>query len=101
MSGYASAQSLSDEWRFRAFIYLWAPRITGTATFPGGNSADLDVKFHDIIDHLKLAGMGTLEAHKGRFGAFTDLVYLNVGGTNTITQRLPNVACEILIDGIP
>ena len=87
MCGYASAQPLSDEWRFRAFVYLWAPRITGTATFPGGNVADIDVKFHDILDHLKLAGMGTLEAQKGRFGAFTDLVYMNVGGTNTRTRN--------------
>ena len=94
MSGYASAQSLSDEWRFRAFVYLWAPRITGTATFPGGNVANIDVKFHDILDHLKLAGMGSLEAQKGRFGAFTDLVYMNVGGTNTRTR-------DGTIDGIP
>ena len=86
LAGAASAQSLSDEWRFRAVLYLWAPQITGTATFPGGNVANIDVKFHDIWDHLKMAGMGTLEAQKGRFGAFTDLVYLNVGGTRTTTR---------------
>lgn len=94
LSGPASAQSLSDEWKFRAFVYMWAPRITGTVTFPTGNVANLDVKFHDIIDHLKLAGMGSLEAQKGRFGAFTDLVYLNVGGTKTSTR-------DGTIDGVP
>ena len=94
VSGHASAQSLSDEWRFRAVIYMWAPRITGTVAFPGGNVADIDVKFHDIIDHLKLAGMGSLEAQKGRWGAFTDVVYLNVGGTKTHTR-------DGTIDGVP
>ena len=94
LSGHAAAQTLSDEWRFRAAVYLWAPRITGTATFPGGNVAEIDVKFHDIISHLKMAGMGSLEAQKGRWGAFTDLVYMNVGGTKTHTR-------DGTIDGVP
>jgi hypothetical protein len=94
LSSHASAQSLSDEWRFRAYLYLWAPRITGTVTFPTGNVANIDVKFHDILDHLKMAGMGSLEAQKGRWGAFTDLVYMNVGGTKTTTR-------EGTIDGVP
>ena len=90
----ASAQSLSDQWRFRAVVYLWAPQITGTAIFPIANIASIDVKFHDILDHLKMAGMGTLEAQKGRWGAFTDVVYLNVGGTRTRTR-------DGTIDGVP
>jgi hypothetical protein len=35
----SAAQSLSDEWRFRAVVYMWMPKITGSATFPGGNTA--------------------------------------------------------------
>ena len=94
-SGSAAAQStLSDEWKFRAFIYMWGPKITGAATFPGGNTADFRMTFGDILDHLKLAGMGTLEAQKGRWGAFTDVVYMNLGATGTRTR-------DGTIDGVP
>jgi len=93
-SGSAAAQSLSDEWRFRAFVYMWAPRITTTVTFPGGNVAHSELKFHDILDHLKMTGMGSLEAQKGRWGAFTDVVYMNLGGTKTTTR-------DATINGVP
>lgn len=92
--GVAAAQDLSDQWKFRAFIYMWAAQITGSATFPGGNTANIDVSFSDILNHLKMAGMGTLEAQKGQWGAFTDVVYLNVGGTSTKTR-------DGTIDGVP
>ena len=90
----AAAQDLSDEWRFRAFIYLWAPQIKGSATFSGGNTTDFDLKFHTIFDHLKMAGMGSIEAQKGRWGAFTDVIYMNVGATGTRTR-------DGTIDGVP
>lgn len=79
LSASADAQSLSDEWRFRAVIYMWGPTIKGAATFPGGNTADFDMSLRTILDHLKMTGMGTLEAQKGRWGAFTDVVYMNLG----------------------
>jgi hypothetical protein len=94
ISGHAAAQSLSDEWRFHAIIYLWAPRITGTATFPVANIANIEVPFQELLKNLKMAGMGTLEAQKGRWGAFTDFVYVNVGTTKTHTR-------DGTIDGVP
>ncbi len=90
----AAAQDLSDEWKFRAFIYMWAPQIKGSATFSGGNTADFDLKFHTIFDNLKMAGMGSIEAQKGRWGAFTDVIYMNVGATGTRTR-------DGTIDGVP
>ena len=90
----AAAQDLSDEWRFRAFIYMWAPQIKSSVTFPGGNTVDSEIKFHTIFDNLKLAGMGSLEAQKGRWGAFTDVIYLNLGATDTKTR-------DGTIDGVP
>jgi hypothetical protein len=91
---YASAQALSDEWKFRGSIYMWMPEITGSATFAGNTTADIDVKFHTLLDHLKMAGMGNLAVQKGRWGAFTDLIYFDVGGAGTKTQ-------DRMIDGIP
>jgi hypothetical protein len=90
----SAAQSLSDEWRFRVAPYMWAAKITGSATFPVANTVPFSMSFSEIIDHLKMTGMGTLEAQKGRWGAFTDIVYLNVGGTRTATR-------DGTIDGVP
>jgi hypothetical protein len=94
VSGSAAAQDLSDEWRFRALVYFWAAQIKGGATFPGGNTADFDLKFYKIFDHLKMAGMGSIEAQKGRWGMFTDVLYMNLGATNTRTR-------DGTIDGVP
>ncbi|HTP45912.1 MAG TPA: hypothetical protein VMQ50_03190 [Casimicrobiaceae bacterium] len=93
-STWVSAQALSDEWKFRASIYMWMPEITGSVNFAGNNTADIDVKFHSLLDHLKMAGMGNIEAQKGRWGAFTDLIYFDVGGTSTTTR-------DHTIDGVP
>jgi len=90
----ATAQSLSDEWKFRAVIYMWMPRISGGANFSNGTTADFEVNFRSILDHLKLAGMGSIEAQKGRWGAFTDVIYMNLGGTKATTHNLT-------VDGLP
>ena len=90
----ASAEALTNEWQFRAFVYMWMPKISGGANLPGGNTVDFDVNFHTILDHLKLAGMGSVEAQKGRWGMFTDVIYMNLGGTATRTR-------DGTIDGVP
>jgi len=93
-SACASAQALSDDWKFRGSIYMWMPKITGSVTVAGNNTADIDVPFHTLLDHLKMAGMGNIEAQKGHWGAFTDLIYFDVGGASTTTR-------DHTIDGIP
>jgi hypothetical protein len=45
----ASAQELSDQWKFRASIYMWMPTFSGTTTLPGNNTADFDIKFHTLL----------------------------------------------------
>ena len=39
-----------------------------------------------ILNNLKFAFMGTLEAQKGQWGAFTDIMYLDVGGSKSDTR---------------
>ena len=84
----ASAQ-LSDEWKFYAVIYGYFPDIGGTSTFPartGGSSIDVDAS--TIINNLKFVFMGTFQAQKGRWGFFTDLMYLDLGGSKGATRDL-------------
>jgi hypothetical protein len=83
----ASAQS-SDQWEYGAMIYGWLPKIGGQTTFPTGRTGDINVGVDTILDHLKFTFMGTLEARKGPWGAFTDVVYMDVGGSKSQTRDL-------------
>ena len=79
ISDAAVAQESSDDWQFAASVYGWFPDIGGNtvAADPGDDSIDVDVS--TILDHLKMTAQGSFEFHKGRWGGFTDLVYLDVG----------------------
>jgi hypothetical protein len=85
----ATAQSLSDQWKFGASIYGWFPELGGQTTFPprsGGES--ISVSADTILENLKFVFMGTFEAQRGRWGMFTDVVYMDVGDSKTSTRDL-------------
>lgn len=82
----SSAQSLqtapADTWRYSASIYLYMPSVGGSSKVPvdsGGTTINVDAS--QILDTLKFTFMGNLDAHNGRWGAFTDFIYLNFGDT--------------------
>ena len=88
----ANAQ-ISDQWQFSGTLYGYFPSIGGTTKFPASGT-DIDVSADKIIDSLKFVFMGTLTAQKGRWGAFTDVLYMDVGGTKSNTR-------DFNIDGHP
>ena len=88
LTGAAAAQAPADDWQFRAMIYGYLPTIRGSTTFPAGTGSDISVDANQIISHLKFTFMGSLEAQKGRWGAFTDIIYLNVGASKSGTRDL-------------
>jgi len=94
MSLALSADRPPDDWQFRGTIYGYFPDIGASAAFPGGNGTSIDVNANQLIDHLKLAFMGSIEAQKGRWGAFTDLMYFSVGGSRSGIR-------DLAISGMP
>ena len=84
----AIAQS-SDDWRFHAVLYGYFPDIKGTSNFstPGGTPS-INVDADTLISNLKFVFMGTFEAQKGRWGFLTDVIYLDVGGSNSGTRDI-------------
>ena len=81
-----SAQSMqsgaADTWRFSATIYGYLPSVGGSSSVPvdsGGTPINVDAG--RILDTLKFTFMGALDAHNGRWGAFTDFIYLDFGHT--------------------
>jgi hypothetical protein len=88
LSGTAAAQAPADDWQFRAMIYAYLPTIGGSTTFPAGAGSSISVDADTLISNLKFTFMGSLEAQKGRWGAFTDILYLNIGGSKSGTRDL-------------
>lgn len=76
----AYAQS-NDDWKFQAMVYAYVPDIGGTTSFPTGDTP-ISVPSDAIVDKLDFAFMTTFEARKGRFGLFTDFIYLDASGNS-------------------
>lgn len=74
----ANAQ-ISDSWQFQGSIYGYLPTMTIKSTLPNGANSDLQFDIRTILEHLNMTFMGSLEAQKGRWGAFTDVIYMDVG----------------------
>jgi hypothetical protein len=66
-------------WTTAVTLYGWFPSFGGESQYPTvGNPINVDAD--TIIDNLKFVFMGSLDVHNGRWGAFTDLIYMDVGG---------------------
>ncbi len=90
----ASAQK-SDDWKYEAQIYGVIPTIDGTANFPASGSVPgVSVDASKVLDALKMAFLGSFEAKKGSWGVFTDLAYLDLGGSQSDSR-------DLVIGGIP
>lgn len=78
----AAAQT-SDKWEYGLSLYAYIPEITGTSRFPdSGSTPSITLKMDDLLD-LNFAFMASFEARKGRWGAFTDFMYLDVGDSKS------------------
>lgn len=75
-AGPASAQ----DWEFAGSIYGWAPSIDASVG-TGFGTVDASLSISDLLQNLDMGFMGMLEARKGRFVAFGDLVYAELGAS--------------------
>ncbi len=82
--GVAAAQATGPGWTVSASLYGYFPSVGGETAFPvksGGGSVDIPVD--KILDSIDFVFMGTLDVHNGRWGAFTDFMYLDLGGSKS------------------
>jgi len=82
----SQAQGAADSWQFRASIYGYFPTVDGSSRFPSGGGPTIDVDAGNILDALKFTFMGSFEAQKGKWGVFTDLIYLDLGDTKSASR---------------
>jgi hypothetical protein len=86
--GIAAAQAASPGWTFTGTLYGYFPSVSGETAFPvksGGGS--IDISADQILDSVDFVFMGTLDAHNGRWGAFTDVMYLDLSGSKSNSRE--------------
>lgn len=84
MPAVSKAESSAGDWSFSATVYGWLPSIDGSLSVPvdtGGSSVGVDPSA--ILDALNFTFMGMFEADRGRWGAATDVIYLDLGGSKS------------------
>jgi hypothetical protein len=93
--GRAAAQP-GEPWQFQGSLYLYLPSIDGQTSFgpPPGSDTSVGIDGKTILEHLKMTFMGNLEARQGRWGAFTDVVYVNLGASKSGTR-------DVTVGGLP
>jgi hypothetical protein len=80
------AQTPPDQWQISAILYGYFPTLKGSATFPSGNPANITVDPHQILNNLNVAAMGAFELRRGRWGLFTDIMYLDASASKSATR---------------
>jgi hypothetical protein len=89
LANHSSWAQDSDEWRFQATVYAYLPSVDGETTFPGsGGSSGASIDASKIIDNLNFVFMGSFEADKGLWGMFTDVVYLDIGDSESPSRDI-------------
>jgi len=78
----------TDDLSFRVVLYGWLPDVGGETTFPQNDGGEVSSDDSSILDSLSMAFMGSLAVERGRWGAFTDVIYLNFGNTKSRTRGL-------------
>lgn len=71
-------------WHYAASIYGYLPSLGGSTKFPvDSGGTPINITAQDIINALKFVAMGSLEASNGTWGAFTDVVYIDLGASKS------------------
>lgn len=70
-----------DSWEFGGAVYGWLPDISGTTQFPDGSNGEFTLPIDTILDNLKFTFQGSLDARKGNWGMFTDVIYMDLGNS--------------------
>jgi len=101
-TAFASADAFAqatDDWQFAGSLNLFLPSVSSTTVFPpplGGNSASVDSG--KILESLNFTFMGSLQAQRGAWGLFTDVVYLDMSADKSGSRALTIGRVELPAD---
>ena len=84
----AAAQEV-DAWQFDAALYLYLPSVGQKTQFgQSGSGSDVSIDPSKVLDSLQGAFMGSLEARRGPWGAYTDFVYVDFSNSRSGSRDL-------------
>lgn len=90
----AADSGSSDEWKFDAALYLWAPSMT---IKPDGGD-EIKISFNEIIDHLDMTFMGMLGARKGKWSLMADIIYMDLSDSQYGSAKIINQNISTKVD---
>jgi hypothetical protein len=68
-------------WQWEATLYVLGAAMEGT-TGVGGQTADVDLSFGDILEDLEFGAMGRARAARGAWSIGLDAIYMGLGGSS-------------------
>jgi len=75
--------------QFQASLYLYLPSVGGrTVLGPSDSGVQLGFDPNKVLERWNPTIMGTLEVHQGRWGGFTDLLYVDLSQTKAASTDL-------------
>lgn len=77
-------------WEFGAEIYLWGASIDGTT----GTGTPVSIDFNDILDNLRMGGMGAFAAKHDKWTLLADVIYLDANEKNLNIPVEPGVTLD-------
>ncbi len=102
---------VGNDWRYVVAPYLWLTNINGSVYYGGSEITSSSISAGSLLSHLNIGGMIELEAHKGDWGIFADIMYarlsnatstptgphVSIGANTTINQGIYTVAATYTV----
>ena len=91
----------SEPWHFTIAVPGWMPGMDGTVGL-NGIDADVDIDFGQILRHLDMIFAMRVEASKGPFGIFGELIYMSLSDSadvNGLVKKVDVRVDQYLVDG--
>ena len=98
----STAPAASSAWQYGLMIYGWLPSLNGDLKFPlprGLGDQSVSVSADQILDALQFTLMGSFEARKGDWSLFTDVIYLDLDGSDSKAATFSDGVTRTVLDG--
>jgi hypothetical protein len=80
----------SEPWQFTIAVPGWLASMNGTIGVRGVN-ADIDVPVTEVLQHFDAILAGRVEAQKGPFGIFGEVIYMGLSDVTQINGLINNI----------
>lgn len=83
----SSLEQPASPWRYGLTIYGFFPSVSGKSSVPADTGGiPINVTAEQILDSIDLAAMASFDAHNGRWGVFSDVVYIDMSASKQGTR---------------